>query len=86
MQYNAAKGTKMGDNNSADNDLAATLGKVIDDIAEAIEQRLGVIPTLQHQGGPYESSLIITYRKKLQEAATAALATVVNHPLLRPGQ
>lgn len=71
-------------NNTPPLGMAEILGEVIEDVAQAIEEQLGHMDSLTAQGGPYETSQKLTYQKKLREAAAAALATVVNHPKLRP--
>ena len=71
----------------AANDVVPTaelLAEVVSAVAEAIEAQLGIRETIRSVGGPYESSQLIVYERKLAEAAASALATVVNHPRLRP--
>lgn len=66
------------------NPMVAVIKELIDDVALAIEQRLGSIAAIRQAGGLYVESLVIQQSRKLHEAAAAAIATVINHPKLKP--
>jgi hypothetical protein len=68
----------------AANPMTAIIQAVIEDIAQGIENKLGIIAALEKQGGPYKTSLILRHENKLREAAAAALEIVISHPALRP--
>jgi hypothetical protein len=60
--------------------MASVIEELIESVANAIEERIGVLETIAKVGGPYESSQRITMERKLKEAAVAAIQTIVTHP------
>lgn len=68
----------------SDNPMATIIQDLVDDVALAIEQKLGSLATIRAVGGPYVESLVIRQTTLLHEAAAAAIMTIVTHPKLRP--
>lgn len=76
----------MADQAPVPTNVAEALGELIERIADNMEEPLGVVQALKSQGGPYETSLILTHKKKLREAAAVALQTIIEDPMFRPPQ
>lgn len=64
--------------------MVALLEDLVDRVADAIESKMQNELAIHQAGGPYESSLILVYRKRLHEAAVAAVETVVTYEAFRP--
>lgn len=65
-------------------DMSAKLGQVISDVAAAIEQEIGLVESVAPKDSPYAESLKLAYKRRLTQAAVAAISVVVSHPLLVP--
>lgn len=63
--------------------MADALADLIERIADSMEEPLGVAEAIKSQGGPYETTLLLNHKKKLREAAAAALQTIVTDPMFQ---
>jgi hypothetical protein len=64
-------------------DVASALAELITLVAEAIDVPLHGRATIKAAGGPYETSNLLGYEKRLAEAAAAAIATIVEYAPLQ---
>lgn len=70
-------------NLAAPTTIADLMAELIEEVAEAIEERIGYRNTIKTVGGPYAQSQSLVYERKLREAAVAAITTIVNKAELR---
>ena len=79
-------GGERGEAGPAQNSMSEAIAALIEEVAAVIDENLDLTKSIRLQGGPYETSLILTAQKKLAEAAAAVLYTIINHPGLRQAQ
>jgi hypothetical protein len=60
--------------------MAPLIQDLLTKIEEAIEEQLQTLENIKAVGSPYEASLLVVQKRKLEAAAASVLATIVNHP------
>lgn len=74
----------ISDADAALNPMTATIQAIIEDVAQAMENKLGYVGAVKTQGGPYATSLTLVAERRLRDAAAAAMEVIITHPALRP--